>query len=93
MKTRLPQRILLIVGLSALLAGPAYAAFGDNPEPAASALSGDSAAGSALPPGTYPSSPSDSDKKTKETAKQPSKPAKPADRQQKETQQKNRSGS
>lgn len=96
MKAWLPQRTLLIVvGLSALLAGPAFAAFGDNPEPAASALSSDSAAGSALPPGTYPSSPADSDKKTKEkeTEKQPSKPAKPADRQQKETQQKTRSGS
>jgi hypothetical protein len=93
MKTKLSQRILLIVSLSALLTGPAFAAFGDNPEPAASALSGDSAAGSALPPGTYPSSPSDSDKKTKEPEKQPSKPAKPADRPQKDTQQKNRSGS
>jgi hypothetical protein len=69
MKTRLSQRIVLIVGLSALLSGPALAAFGDNPEPASNALSGDSAAGSALPPGTYPSSPSDSDKKTKDTAK------------------------
>lgn len=79
MKTRSSHRILLIVGLSALLSGPAFAAFGDNPEPSANALSGDSAAGSALPPGTYPSSPSDSTKKTKDTDKQPTKPVKPAD--------------
>ncbi|MFL1386338.1 hypothetical protein ACI77F_01530 [Pseudomonas tritici] len=92
MKTRSYQRILLIVGLSALLAGPALAAFGDNPEPAANALTGDSAAGSALPPGTYPSSPSDSDKKTKDTDKPPSKPAKPAD-SHKDSQEKPRSGS
>ena len=63
MKTRSSQRILLIVGLSALLSGPAFAAFGDNPLPSANALSGADAAGSALPPGTYPSSPADSDKK------------------------------
>lgn len=92
MKTRSYQRILLIVGLSALLAGPALAAFGDNPEPAANALTGDSAAGSALPPGTYPGSPSDSDKKTKDTDKPPSKPAKPAD-SHKDSKEKPRSGS
>lgn len=92
MKTRSSQRILLIVGLSALLAGPALAAFGDNPEPSANALTGDGAAGSALPPGTYPSSPSDSDKKTKDTDKPPSKPAKPAD-SHKDSQEKPRSGS
>jgi len=92
MKTRSSQRIVLIVGLSALLTGPALAAFGDNPEPASNALSGDSAAGSALPPGTYPSSPSDSDKKTKDTAKPPSKPARPADTH-KDGQEKPRSGS
>jgi len=79
MKTRSSQRILLIVGLSALLTGPALAAFGDNPEPAANALNGNGAAGSALPPGTYPSSPSDSSKKTKDTDKQPPRTAKPAD--------------
>ncbi|KJZ51031.1 hypothetical protein [Pseudomonas marginalis] len=92
MKTTSSQRILLIVGLSALLTGPALAAFGDNPEPAANALSGDSAAGSALPPGTYPSSPSDSAKKTKAPDKQPAKTAKPVDRQ-KAPQEKPRSGS
>nr|WP_314569695.1 hypothetical protein [uncultured Pseudomonas sp.] len=92
MKTRSSQRILLIVGLSALLAGPALAAFGDNPEPVANALAGDGAAGSALPPGNYPSSPSDSDKKTKDTDKPPSKPAKPAD-SPKDSQEKPRSGS
>ena len=70
MKTRSSHRILLIVGLSALLTGPAFAAFGDNPEPSANALSGDSAAGSALPPGTYPSSPSDSNKKAETPPKE-----------------------
>ncbi|MEX5548011.1 hypothetical protein Q1J68_20540 [Pseudomonas pergaminensis] len=92
MKTRSSHRILLIVGLSALLTGPAFAAFGDNPEPSANALSGDSAAGSALPPGTYPSSPSDSSKKTKDTDKQPTKPVKPADAH-KPSKDKPRSGS
>jgi len=92
MNTRSSHRILLIVGLSALLTGPAFAAFGDNPEPSANALSGDSAAGSALPPGTYPSSPSDSSKKTKDTDKQPTKPVKPADTH-KPSKDKPRSGS
>lgn len=91
MQTRSSQRILLIVGLLALLAGPALAAFGDNSEPAANALTGDSDAGSALPPGTYPSSPSDSDKKTKATDKPPSKSAKPAD-SHKDSQETPRSG-
>ena len=92
MNTRSSHRILLIVGLSALLTGPAFAAFGDNPEPSANTLSGDSAAGSALPPGTYPSSPSDSSKKTKDTDKQPTKPVKPADTH-KPSKDKPRSGS
>lgn len=92
MKTRSSHRILLIVGLSALLTGPAFAAFGDNPEPSANTLSGDSAAGSALPPGTYPSSPSDSSKKTNDTDKQPTKPVKPADTH-KPSKDKPRSGS
>ncbi|MGY3026037.1 hypothetical protein ACVWXR_003872 [Pseudomonas lurida] len=92
MKTTSSQRILLIVGLSALLCGPAFAAFGDNPEPSSNALSSDSAPGSALPPGTYPSSPSDNDKKTEDTDKQPSKPAKPADTH-KPSKEKPRSGS
>jgi hypothetical protein len=48
MKTTTSRRIALSVCLSALLAGPVLAAFGDN----------NSAAGSALPPGNYPSSPS-----------------------------------
>ncbi|OPA87655.1 hypothetical protein BFW87_23730 [Pseudomonas fluorescens] len=64
MKTRSSQRMLVIVGLSALLSGPVFAAFGDNPNPSVNALSGAGAAGSALPPGTYPSSPADADKKT-----------------------------
>lgn len=96
MKTRLSQRILLIVGLSALLTGPALAAFGDNPEPAANLLSGDSASGSALPPGNYPSSPSDSDKKGKDADEQPNKPAEPADNRkdsEEDSQPKSRSGS
>ncbi|MFL1546091.1 hypothetical protein [Pseudomonas sp. O39] len=62
MKTSTSQRILLIVGFTALLASPAFAAFGDNVAPANS-LNGNRVVGSALPPGTYPSSPSDSTKK------------------------------
>ncbi|PRA20826.1 hypothetical protein [Pseudomonas poae] len=65
MKTRSSQRILLIVGLSALLSGHALAAFGDNTAPAANAL----------PPGSIPSSQSDGEKKAKDTDKQPPKPA------------------
>lgn len=53
MKTPSSQRLLLIISLSALLGSPAFAAFGDNTAPA----------DNALPPGTYPSSQSDSDKK------------------------------
>ena len=63
MKTSISHSMLLIAGLSALLACPAFAAFGDAIAPASNSLSGNSAPGSALPPGTYPSSPSDSDKK------------------------------
>lgn len=74
MKTTSAQRMLLIIGLSALLSGPASAAFGDNPNPSANSLSGADAAGSALPPGTYPSSPADSDKKA-ETAPREKAPA------------------
>ncbi|QHD06503.1 hypothetical protein [Pseudomonas sp. R76] len=70
MKTRTSHRIMLIVGFSALLASPAFAAFGDAIAPAANSLSGNSAAGSALPPGTYPSSPSDSDKKAETPPKE-----------------------
>lgn len=70
MKTSISQRMLLIVGFSALLASPAFAAFGDAIAPAANSLSGSSAAGSALPPGTYPSSPSDSDKKAETPPKE-----------------------
>jgi len=94
MKTRISHRIVLIVGLSALLCGPALAAFGDNTAPTANALNGDNAAGSALPPGTYPTSPADSDKKTQDTDKQPPKPAKPADSDtHKDSQSTPRSGS
>ncbi|WP_122251833.1 hypothetical protein [Pseudomonas kitaguniensis] len=53
MKTRSSQRILLIVGFSAVLSGPAFAAFGDNPNPSATAVSGANAAGSAVPPVTH----------------------------------------
>lgn len=70
MKTRTSHRIMLIVGFSALLASPAFAAFGDAIAPAANSLSGNSVAGSALPPGTYPSSPSDSDKKVETPPKE-----------------------
>ncbi|ARB27597.1 hypothetical protein HX787_00275 [Pseudomonas tolaasii] len=61
MKTKMTRRIVLVIGLSALLTGPALAAFGDAVAP--SSLSGNSVPGSALPPGTYPSSPADGDKK------------------------------
>lgn len=70
MKTSISHRMLLVVGVSALLASPAFAAFGDAVAPAANSLSGNSAAGSALPPGTYPNSPSDSDKKTETPPKE-----------------------
>ncbi|WDU64577.1 hypothetical protein LRS56_08970 [Pseudomonas poae] len=69
MKTRISQRMLLIVGLSALLATPAFAAFGDDTAPPPSSLSDSGAAGSALPPGTYPSSPADSNKKAEPAPK------------------------
>ncbi|WP_426160817.1 hypothetical protein [Pseudomonas sp. DWR1-3-2b2] len=80
MKTRTSRRILLIVSLSALLTGPALAAFGDNTN---------APAANALPPGTYSSSQSDSDKKPKDTDKQPPKPAD----SRKDTKEKPRSGS
>ncbi|EFQ62766.1 hypothetical protein PSH66_17225 [Pseudomonas sp. FP597] len=86
------QRILLTLTLTALCGQPALAAFGDNPTPSANALTGDGAAGSALPPGTYPSSPSDSDKKTQDTDKQQDKTSKPA-APDKDRQKKPRSGS
>ncbi|MCK6190535.1 MULTISPECIES: hypothetical protein [unclassified Pseudomonas] len=74
------RRILLALTLTALCGQPAFAAFGDNPTAAADALAGDGAAGSALPPGTYPSSPSDRDKKTQESDQQQTdKTSKPAD--------------
>ncbi len=66
MKTRMSRRILLIVSLSALLTGPALAAFGDSTT---------APAANALPPGTYPSSQADADKKPKDTDKTPPKPA------------------
>lgn len=75
MKTNISLNIVLIICLAGWLGSPAYAAFGDDTSPPPS-LSGDNAAGSALPPGTYPSSPADSDKKTDSTPKQDSvKPA------------------
>ncbi|WP_395607040.1 hypothetical protein [Pseudomonas sp. B22129] len=61
MKTNVTRRIVLAISLSALLTGPALAAFGDAVTP--NSLSGNSVPGSALPPGTYPSSPADGDKK------------------------------
>ncbi|NWC92828.1 MULTISPECIES: hypothetical protein [unclassified Pseudomonas] len=61
MKTSISQRIVLAASLTFVLYAPAYAAFGANTAPEAPALSGNSAPGSALPPGTYPSSPSGAD--------------------------------
>ncbi|MBD8093872.1 hypothetical protein IFT48_28175 [Pseudomonas fluorescens] len=51
MKTGISCKIVLVICLTGWLATPAYAAFGD------------AVPGSALPPGSYPSSPSDSSKK------------------------------
>jgi len=51
MKTGISCKIVLVICLTGCLATPAYAAFGD------------AVPGSALPPGTYPSSPSYSNKK------------------------------
>lgn len=69
MKTTTSRRIVFSACLTALLAGPVFAAFGDNT----------GAAGSALPPGTYPSSPSDSSQKT-DNSTQKQQPAKKAPR-------------
>lgn len=71
------QGIVLALCLAALSGQPVTAAFGDNPTPAATAVADDGAAGSALPPGTYPSSPADSGKKSQDTVKQPDKSTKP----------------
>ena len=80
MKTTSSQRILLILGLSIVLTGPALAAFGDNTAPAANAL----------PPGTIPSSQSDGEEKPRDTDKPP---PKPADNGKKDAEQKPRTGS
>lgn len=80
MKTSISQRIVLVASLALVLYAPAYAAFGDNTAPEAPALSGNSPPGSALPPGTYPSSPSGADssgsKDTESKAPAPSKSVK-----------------
>ncbi|KAE9654979.1 hypothetical protein IFR35_06190 [Pseudomonas fluorescens] len=65
------QGIVLALCLAALSGQPVTAAFGDNPTPAATAVANDGAAGSALPPGTYPSSPADSGKAVKQPDKTP----------------------
>lgn len=78
MKTRMSHRMLIIVGLSALLSNPAFAAFGDDTAPPSNSLSDNGAAGSALPPGTYPSSPSDSNKKTETAPKEKASKSAPA---------------
>ncbi|MCM2363122.1 hypothetical protein [Pseudomonas sp. SR18] len=88
------QGIVLALCLAALSGQPAMAAFGDNPTPAATAVANDGAAGSALPPGTYPSSPADSGKQSKDTVKQPDKTTKPTpDAKDKDRQQPPRIGS
>lgn len=80
MKTSISQRIVLVASLTLILYAPAYAAFGDNTAPQSPALSGNGAPGSALPPGTYPSSPSGADssgnKDTETKAPAPSKTVK-----------------
>ncbi|MDQ0704542.1 hypothetical protein QF043_003334 [Pseudomonas sp. W3I7] len=58
MKTGISYRIVLVICLTGWLATPAYAAFGD------------AIPGSALPPGTYPSTPSDSNKKAQTPPKE-----------------------
>lgn len=73
MKTRNSQRFVLIVSLAALLGSPAFAAFGDNTAPETPTVSGNSAPGSALPPGTYPSSPSGSNDSAGDRKAEPSK--------------------
>ncbi|MCF5548773.1 hypothetical protein [Pseudomonas salomonii] len=58
MKTGISCKIVLVICLTGWLATPAYAAFGDAiPD-------------SALPPGSYPSSPSDSSKKAEAPPKE-----------------------
>lgn len=59
MKTITSRNLLLVMALSAVLATPAHAAFGDDVGPAATPLNG----GSALPPGSGHGSRSDNDKK------------------------------
>ncbi|SDT92224.1 hypothetical protein [Pseudomonas yamanorum] len=80
MKTSISQRIVLAASLTLVLYAPVYAAFGDNTAPETPALSGNSVPGSALPPGTYPSSPSGADssgsKDTETNAPAPSKSVK-----------------
>ena len=65
MKTSISQRIVLAASLTLVLYAPAYAAFGDNTAPA---LGGNTVPGSALPPGTYPSSPSGADSSSNKDA-------------------------
>ncbi|TSD77594.1 hypothetical protein FFI16_014555 [Pseudomonas sp. KBS0710] len=58
MKTSISCKIVLVICLTGWLATPAYAAFGD------------AIPGSALPPGSYPSSPADSNKKAETPPKE-----------------------
>jgi len=80
MQPSISQRSVLVASLALVLYTPAYAAFGDNTAPETPALSGNSVPGSALPPGTYPSSPSGADssgsKDTETNAPAPSKSVK-----------------
>jgi hypothetical protein len=80
MKTCISRPIVFIASLAGLFGAPAFAAFGDNTAPAASTLSGDNAGGSALPPGTYPTSPSGPNNSTDDRVPAPSKTDKPAPR-------------
>ena len=58
MKTAISCKIVLVICLTGWLAAPAYAAFGD------------AIPGSALPPGSYPSSPADNSKKAETPPKE-----------------------
>lgn len=58
MKTGISCKIVLVICLTGWLATPAYAAFGDAVQ------------GSALPPGSYPSSPADNSKKAETPPKE-----------------------
>lgn len=70
MKTGISCKIVLVICLTGWLATPAYAAFGD------------AVPGSALPPGSYPSSPADNSKKAETPHKEKASPSGSSNKQQ-----------